>query len=96
MQADSLPLNDTYSDKFRAVVRSKWEKRNVDFVFSERLDLSNLDPDADGQIYTITGRPVAADLVVSENEITLLDTNLTLTVRYKLPVAGRIRSCSSL
>ena len=65
IQADPLPLNGTYSDKFRSLVQQKWEKRNIEFVLSSRLDLDKIAPDANGNVYTEKGQPIRADLVVS-------------------------------
>ena len=65
VQADYLPLNETYSASFRQNVQKRWEKRNVTFVTSDRIDLNNINRDGQGKVITAKNRAIAADLIVS-------------------------------
>lgn len=57
----SLPLNDTYPDRWRKAVAKKSEKRGVQLVLGDYI--TNLETQ-DGRVVTRSGKSIPADLVV--------------------------------
>lgn len=62
VQADSLPLNSTYPDKFRKDVLRRWKERDIKFILGDRIDGQ---PEPSTELRTANGKTLKADLIVS-------------------------------
>ena len=62
MHGARLPMNDTYTDRFRTNILNKLRKNGVNVILEDKLE--DFTPSPDGTITTEKGKVLNADLVV--------------------------------